>query len=648
MIPQLVACENISVHKVIKKGIFEDDYDGTLESIDLSQNGKLLAAGSSDHIVRLWNLSDEKKVVGDCHRLFKHKEAVESVCFSPTGELLASGGKDKKIVLWDTAKKIKLSTLRGHKEAVYKVTFAPRHDLLASTSADNTVVLWQPHTKAENPQKGTITLNGCKESAFNPSAQTLAIPTLSSYVLIDVPTAKVTYRSSEFVDKEGGFDLLYRPIFIDEHHLLFDVSQSRVSKWNHAVRVANISAAAAMIFGVKMLLPNMDTTTMASGTKDIFEYPTGIKYHEHEFYLFDTRLNYRIKTFGKSNNHHFNILFDSTRNMLVCSHEEGWFGDRVTLWDTKTFTPIKQFDSTSLCTMAYNGLFAQRRLNVIKLFDLSPLLSMVVPPIAKVTEEMVKAELHEIKKQRLIDDARSKVFQATWKGETVALKRIKYQSEEERDILLHEAKTLSQVSHPAIVQFKAFLHDEAKGRIGIITELVEQTLFDLNKNKVPLDWPTQLSMAKELTSAITFLHHREPIVLHGDLKSVNVLVTRDLKIKLADFGSCKIASSYASADIRNVARTIRWSAPEVLKTEMYTVAAEIWSLGMTLFEIGAREVPYAYLSDDKLRAKIENEELPLIPKLMNPSLAILVKTCWQEPHLRPSAKQIMEGLTKIV
>ncbi|MYF91008.1 MAG: T9SS type A sorting domain-containing protein [Gemmatimonadetes bacterium] len=74
--------------------------------------------------------------------LGEHRRDVTSVAFSPDGTLLASGSEDDTVKLWDVATKTNIATLEGHTDYVYSVAFSPDGTLLASGSEDDTVKLW--------------------------------------------------------------------------------------------------------------------------------------------------------------------------------------------------------------------------------------------------------------------------------------------------------------------------------------------------------------------------------------------------------------------------------------------------------------------------------------------------------------------------
>ncbi|MEG4198316.1 WD40 domain-containing protein [Microcoleus sp. Pol12A5] len=114
----------------------------SVRSVIFSPDGKLLATGDTDGIVRLWEASSCREIL-TCKG---HTNVVESVAFSPDGKILASASYDKTIELWDVKTGECLKVLQGHTESVMSVTFNPDGNILASGSFDRTIRLWEIRT----------------------------------------------------------------------------------------------------------------------------------------------------------------------------------------------------------------------------------------------------------------------------------------------------------------------------------------------------------------------------------------------------------------------------------------------------------------------------------------------------------------------
>lgn len=102
-----------------------------------------------------------------------HSEGAGSVAFSPDGKMLATGSMDKTIKLWEAATGRELRTLTGHSSFVLSVVFSPDGKTLASGSVDKTIKFWEVATGRE-----LRTLNGhanwVNSLAFSGDGQTLA------------------------------------------------------------------------------------------------------------------------------------------------------------------------------------------------------------------------------------------------------------------------------------------------------------------------------------------------------------------------------------------------------------------------------------------------------------------------------------------
>jgi WD40 repeat protein len=125
--------------------------------VAFSPDGSTLASSSQDQTIRLWNVNDGKMV----RELKGHTGIVDSVVFSPDGKLLSSGGQDKTVRLWNPADGKELKNLGSHGNSVYAVAFSPDGKLLASAGADALVKLWdvtgQKEAKTFKGHEGAVT-----------------------------------------------------------------------------------------------------------------------------------------------------------------------------------------------------------------------------------------------------------------------------------------------------------------------------------------------------------------------------------------------------------------------------------------------------------------------------------------------------------
>ena len=174
-------------------------HTASVTSVAFSPDGSLLASGSLDTTIRLWNVSNfmlNRTITG-------HTGAVNDVAFSPDGLTLVSASLDKTVGIWSPSSGEEKMRFMDHTDAVTSVAFSPDGKTLASGSADTTIRLWDTHT-GEHQQTLAGHTDRVTSVAFNPDVsldsdgKTLASGSWDSTVrLWDISTGDLKYTLTD-------------------------------------------------------------------------------------------------------------------------------------------------------------------------------------------------------------------------------------------------------------------------------------------------------------------------------------------------------------------------------------------------------------------------------------------------------------------
>lgn len=150
---KLIRIWDLSTKRIIKilRGHEQDIY-----SLDFFPDGDRLVSGSGDRTVRIWDLRSSQ-----CSLTLLIEDGVTTVAVSPNGKLIAAGSLDKTVRVWDSSTGFLVERLdsgnesgNGHQDSVYSVAFSTNGNQIASGSLDRTVKLWNLEGKADSQANG--------------------------------------------------------------------------------------------------------------------------------------------------------------------------------------------------------------------------------------------------------------------------------------------------------------------------------------------------------------------------------------------------------------------------------------------------------------------------------------------------------------
>jgi len=219
-----------------------------------------------------------------------------------------------------------------------------------------------------------------------------------------------------------------------------------------------------------------------------------------------------------------------------------------------------------------------------------------------------------------------------------------------RQRFINEGITLSNLNHPNIVILYDFI--EQSDGLYLVMEYVEGNTLDnlLETRKEPVKEEEFIPIFKKILNAFQYAHSRG--IIHRDIKPSNILLNQYLEPKILDFGIAKIVESNVKITSTGMRLgSILYMSPEQVLGKEIDIRTDIYSLGITLFEVLTGRTPYDVTtnSEYEIQTKIVMEDLKPA-KLFNPLLSerinlIIHKATAKEPTARfQNCEEFMRAL----
>ena len=173
-----------------------------------------------------------------------------------------------------------------------------------------------------------------------------------------------------------------------------------------------------------------------------------------------------------------------------------------------------------------------------------------------------------------------------------------------------EARLLARLKHPNIVRVIDIERDEELKFYYFVMEYIEgRTLRDHLRESGPLGIAQVFAIAKQVAGALNFAHHYDPPVIHRDIKPTNIMIEDgSQRVVVMDFGIAKDLGEMDMTRVGTMLGTLRYAPPEQLRHEALDGSADIYALGMVMYETLVGSHPFADLAEYTVFSQVARPE----------------------------------------
>ena len=254
--------------------------------------------------------------------------------------------------------------------------------------------------------------------------------------------------------------------------------------------------------------------------------------------------------------------------------------------------------------------------------------------------------------RKIGDGGMAFVYQARDKllNRIVAVKVLRPEFVDDQEFLVkfkREAEAVASLSHPNIVNVYD-VGEEGKVHYIVMEYVDGQNQKEIIQDEVSLEEYTALDIAKQIARALSAAHRNG--IIHRDIKPHNILISKDgRQVKVADFGIAKAVSSSTMTNMGSVIGSVHYISPEQAKGKHLTSNADLYSLGIVLYEMIIGRVPFSGDSPISIALKHINEDIAFTDQdkinIPNSVRTIISKLTQKEPANRyQTAEELIEDI----
>ncbi len=256
------------------------------------------------------------------------------------------------------------------------------------------------------------------------------------------------------------------------------------------------------------------------------------------------------------------------------------------------------------------------------------------------------------------------VYQATWNGKLYAIKKPRFigaMTDCDEAKFVKELENQARLRHPNCVRVYGVCLE--KDDVFIIMEwmhggsLWERLLHTRKESLVDqqgraasgssglfLSARKRLTIARDVCDGLQYMHSKG--MVHGDIKSLNILLDKEGNAKLCDFGLTTVGLAISTVNTSSSGGTAAWSAPEILcQGQRHTPQTDMYALGVLMWELLTCAQPFEGLNNHQIMGQLNTSQRPPIPHPLPSGIPVayvaMMTRCWdQDPANRPSAAAV--------
>ena len=264
--------------------------------------------------------------------------------------------------------------------------------------------------------------------------------------------------------------------------------------------------------------------------------------------------------------------------------------------------------------------------------------------------------------------ASGRILEAKWEGIVVAVKEIhsifinevsdmEFQSFKRR--FLRECEQTSRLRHPNIVRFFGIYHPPGARMPSLVMERLHCSLAKLLENNPVVPIGTKIWIIKDVALGLRYLHTRNPPIIHRDLSSNNVLLSKGMEGKIGDLGTARLVEPRRQSRMTKAPGTVDFMPPEALAdvtNVRYDKELDVFSFGCVMLHTLSHKWPTpseaviinpdtGLATGGRTEVERRSQYFERIDRSMSDVLIPLIKSCLNNlPKNRPSIVRLCDQL----